>query len=171
MVDFKPAAFGLDIGARATSAAIVDAEAKIVRFYTERGWPLAKMTGREAIIDRADHSMHVTYTLDVGPEAAFGGIATRFRDVPAGKQAQIVGAADVYVSDFGTISIVPNRFQPETSIYLVDKSMAASTYLRPFQSIPMAKTGDADKTLLVVEYALKVRNERAFAHIADCTTT
>lgn len=72
--EFKPAAFGLDIGARATSAAIVDAEAKIVRFYTERGWPLAKMTGREAIIDRADHSMHVTYTVDVGPEAAFGGI-------------------------------------------------------------------------------------------------
>jgi len=36
-------------------------------------------------------------------------------------------AADVYVSDFGTISIVPNRFQPETDIYLVDKSMAGVT--------------------------------------------
>jgi hypothetical protein len=34
----------------------------------------------------------------------------------------------------------------------------------------MAKTGDADKTMLIVEYALKVRNQRAFANIADCTT-
>ena len=106
-----------------------------------------------------------------GVISAFAGIATRFRDVPAGKQAQIIGAADVYVSDFGTVNIVPNRFQPETSIYLVDKGMAAVSYLRPFQSIPMAKTGDAEKSLLIVEYTLKVRNERAFAHIADCTTT
>jgi hypothetical protein len=103
--------------------------------------------------------------------SGFTGIATRFRDVPAGRQAQIIGAADVYVSDFGTISIVPNRFQPETDIYLVDKSMAGVSYLRPFQSIPMAKTGDADKTMLIVEYALKVRNQRAFANIADCTTS
>ena len=70
--EFKPADFGLEIGARATSAAVVDAEAKILRFYTERGWPLAKMVGREAIIDRADHSMHVTYTIAVGPAATFG---------------------------------------------------------------------------------------------------
>jgi hypothetical protein len=102
--------------------------------------------------------------------STFSGIATRFRDVPAGRQAQIIGAADVYVSDFGTVNIVPNRFQPETSVYLIDKSMAAVSYLRPYQSVPMAKTGDADKTLLIVEYALKIRNQRAFAHIADCTT-
>lgn len=103
--------------------------------------------------------------------SAFTGIATRFRDVPAGKQAQIVGAADVYVSDFGTMNIVPNRFQPESVVYLVDKSMAAVSYLRPFQSIPLAKTGDAEKSMLIVEYALKVRNEKAFAQIAGCTTT
>jgi hypothetical protein len=29
--------------------------------------------------------------------SGFNGIATRYRDVPAGKQAQIIGAADVYV--------------------------------------------------------------------------
>ena len=70
--EFKPADVGLEIGARATSAAVVDAEAKIIRFYTDRGWPLAKIDGRRAVIDRADHSMHVTYTLDTGPAASFG---------------------------------------------------------------------------------------------------
>lgn len=102
--------------------------------------------------------------------SGFTGIATRYRDAPAGKQAQIIGAADVYVSDFGTVQIVPNRFQPEKQVYVVDKSMAAVSYLRPFQSLPLAKTGDAEKTMLVVEYALKVKNQKAFATISDCTT-
>lgn len=102
--------------------------------------------------------------------SGFTGIATRYRDAPAGKQAQIIGAADVYVSDFGTVQIVPNRFQPEKQVYIVDKSMAAVSYLRPFQSMPLAKTGDAEKTMLVVEYALKVKNQKAFATISDCTT-
>ena len=102
--------------------------------------------------------------------SGFTGIATRYRDAPAGKQAQIIGAADVYVSDFGTVQIVPNRFQPEKQVYIVDKSMAAVSYLRPFQSLPLAKTGDAEKTMLVVEYALKVKNQKAFATISDCTT-
>ena len=70
--EFKPEEVGLDLGAVATSAAVVGAEAKIVRLHTERGWPLAKIAGHEAVIDRADHSMHVTYSVDAGPKASFG---------------------------------------------------------------------------------------------------
>jgi len=69
---FRPANFGLKLGKRAMSGPIADAEGKIVRFYTENGWPLATMVAHEAVIDHADHSMHVTYTIDVGPSAAFG---------------------------------------------------------------------------------------------------
>jgi translocation and assembly module TamA len=69
---FDPAGFGLQLGARATSASIVDGEGRIVRFYTSKGRPLARMVGREAVIDRADHSMHVTFTIDAGPPAMFG---------------------------------------------------------------------------------------------------
>ena len=69
---FKPGDFGLKYGKRAISATIAEAEAKIVRFYTENGWPLARTTAHEAIIDHADHSMHVTYTLDAGQQAKFG---------------------------------------------------------------------------------------------------
>src|SRR5262249_58238681 len=69
---FKPGNFGLKYGKRAVSVAIAEAEAKIVRFYSENGWPLARMTAHEAIIDHPDHSMHVTYTLDAGQQATFG---------------------------------------------------------------------------------------------------
>src|SRR5262249_48196718 len=62
----------LELGMRARSAAILDAQDKLLRYYTSRGYPLAKVTGHEVIIDRADHSMHVTYTVAPGPTAAFG---------------------------------------------------------------------------------------------------
>jgi translocation and assembly module TamA len=63
---------GLELGARAQSAPILAAEGKLQGFYTSRGWPLAMVTGHQAIIDRADRSMHVTYTVVTGESAHFG---------------------------------------------------------------------------------------------------
>lgn len=103
--------------------------------------------------------------------SGFTGIATRYRDVPAGKQAEIVGAADVYVSDFGTVNVVPNRFQPEGNAYLVDNEYASVGYLRNFRTEVLAKTGDNEKRMLIAEYGLKVRQQKAFAAIRDLATT
>ena len=69
---FDPADLGLELGMRAQSAPILAAEDKLLRYYTTRGYPLAKVTGHQAIIDRADRSMHVTFTLVPGPVASFG---------------------------------------------------------------------------------------------------
>jgi hypothetical protein len=105
--------------------------------------------------------------------STFTGIATRFRDVPANQQAQIVNAADVYVSDFGILQIVPDRFIPNTDAddvaFLLDPEMAAVAYLRPFQTLELAKTGDAEMTQLLVEYTLEVKNQAAHGIIADLT--
>lgn len=102
--------------------------------------------------------------------SSFTGISTRFTDVPAGKQAQIVGAADVYVSDFGKVTIVPNRFQPENRAYLVDPSMLAITHLRPFKVETMGKTGDATKRQLIVEYGLRAKNEKGLGTVRGLKT-
>src|SRR6185437_16296453 len=80
--------------------------------------------------------------------STFTGIATRYRDTSPGKQAQIIGAADIYVSDFGTVNIVPNRFQPEKFGYIVDPEYASVAYLRNFRTEVLAKTGDAEKRML-----------------------
>jgi hypothetical protein len=105
--------------------------------------------------------------------STFTGIATRFRDVPAAQQAQIVAAADVYVGDFGVLQIVPDRFIPNTDnddvAFLLDPEMAAVAYLRPFQTLELAKTGDAETTQLLVEYTLEVKNQAAHGIIADLT--
>jgi hypothetical protein len=105
--------------------------------------------------------------------STFGGIATRYRDVPANQQAQIINAADVYVSDFGIIQIVPDRFIPNSdsddTAFLLDTEMAAVAYLRPFQTIELAQVGDAELTQLLVEYTLEVKNEAAHGIMSDLT--
>jgi hypothetical protein len=106
--------------------------------------------------------------------SAFAGIAAQRYMAPANEPTTIVGAADVYMSDFGTISIVPNRFMNSTNdgdetAFLVDPDMAAVAYLRPFQTIELAKTGDAEKTQLLAELTLEVKNQAAHGILADLT--
>jgi hypothetical protein len=105
--------------------------------------------------------------------STFTGIATRYRDVPSNQQAQIINAADVYVSDFGIIQIVPDRFIPnadnDDTAFLLDTEMAAVAYLRPFQTNEIAKSGDSDITQLLVEYTLEVKNSAAHGIISDLT--
>ena len=108
--------------------------------------------------------------------STFAGIAEQRYAAPANKQTTIVGAADVYLSDFGTLSVVPNRFttaddeattgQGEQA-FVLDPEYAAVAFLRPFQTNELAKTGDSEKTQLLVEYTLEVKNEAAHAIIAD----
>ena len=50
---------------------------------------------------------------------------------------------------------------PTTVAYHVDPDMASVDFLRPFQKTELAKTGDAEKMMLITEYTLKVNNERA----------
>jgi hypothetical protein len=102
-----------------------------------------------------------------GVFSSFAGIATRFRDVPPGKQAQIIGAADLYVGDFGVTSVVPDRFMPITVVYMGDTEYLSLAYLRNFQTIVMAKTGDAEKRMLLSEWGLRMKSEKTWAAIAD----
>lgn len=104
--------------------------------------------------------------------SGFSGIAaTRFNIDGGARPATIVGAADVYVSDFGNVSVVANRFQRERDGLVLDPEYASVAYLRPFQQIELAKTGDAEKRMLVVEYGLKVNAENAHGLAADLVTS
>jgi len=108
--------------------------------------------------------------------STFAGIAEQRYAAPANKQTTIIGAADVYLSDFGTLSVVPNRFTTADDesttgegeqAFVLDPEYAATAFLRPFQTNELAKTGDSEKTQLVVEYTLEVKNEAAHALVSD----
>lgn len=102
--------------------------------------------------------------------SSFAGIAAQRYMAPSDAPTTIIGAADVYLSDFGSISVVPNRFINTSDVaFIVDPDMASVAYLRPFQTNELAKTGDAEVTQLLAEYTLQVSNEAAHGIIADLT--
>ena len=102
--------------------------------------------------------------------SGFSGIATNFKNVPQG-QATIVGAADLYVSDFGEHQIVPNRFSRAGTVLFLDMDYWAVAYLRPIHQIELAKTGDAEKRALLVEYTLISRNQESSGKLPGLTTS
>jgi Family of unknown function (DUF5309) len=78
---------------------------------------------------------------------------------------------DVYSSDFGDIQLVPSLFNRGSatagSVYLLNTDYWALANLRPIQQEELAKTGDAEKRLLVTEFTLVSRNEAASGGIYD----
>lgn len=99
--------------------------------------------------------------------SSFAGIAAQRYMAPSNTPTTIIGAADVYMSDFGTMSVVPNRFMRTREALVIDPEYAALAYLRPFQTNDLAKTGDSMNTQILAEVTLEVKNEAAHGIIAD----
>jgi hypothetical protein len=86
-------------------------------------------------------------------------------------QNTVTSNVTIYASDFGELKVVVNRWQRERTAFLLDPSFAAVAYYRNFQRTPIAKVGDADTEMIVVEYGLEMKNEKAHAAIADIFST
>jgi len=76
----------------------------------------------------------------------------------------------VYVSDFGDLVVIPNRFQRTRSALVLDMDMWCFSTLRDFQTVDLAKTGDTERKQILVEYTLESKNEAASGIVADLTT-
>tara|TARA_R100000231_G_scaffold125165_2_gene95488 strand:+ start:273 stop:1214 length:942 start_codon:yes stop_codon:yes gene_type:complete len=102
--------------------------------------------------------------------SGFTGNSTR---MDMAEDRSLVATIDVYVSDFGEIQVVADRILRSSgrSALLVQTDMFATAFLRPFQVSELAKTGDAEKRLLLAEWTLVARNEASSATIADLTTS
>lgn len=103
--------------------------------------------------------------------SGFSGILTNNIFQQAGGQAKIVAAADAYVSDFGTLKVVPSRFNRDRTISVLDMNYWAVAYLRPFQSVQLAVTGDNIQRMILAEYTLVARNEAASGKVTDNATS
>lgn len=97
--------------------------------------------------------------------SAFAGPGTRFIQVEDKTLRTVV---DVYETDFGDVKMVPDIFLAHSAdCFFINPNYVRVAYLRPFQTIPLAKTGDSDKKELLVEYCLEVGNEHALGLITD----
>jgi hypothetical protein len=95
-------------------------------------------------------------------------VATLTSDVKEKRSAAVAtGSVNVFVTDFGqTVELRDNRLQQEdaatiSTVYAIDPSGIAQSFLRGYQVDPLAKTGLSDKRLMSVEYSLKVMSERS----------
>jgi len=80
---------------------------------------------------------------------------------------KISNSVDLYDSDYGSFAIVPNRHQNDEEVFLLQTDMWSIDYLRDFQTIDLATTGDSTKKQLVVEYTLCSKNQKASAAAYD----
>ena len=102
--------------------------------------------------------------------SGFTGISTLQTDANANQDVTLMGAVDFYKSNFGILKVVPNRFQRDQTVFVLDMEYIAVDTLRDMQVNPLAKTGDNDKAQLICEYTLAVRNEAASGKVTDATT-
>lgn len=116
-------------------------------------------------------------SLFVGPHnkqvvSGFTGVVTRNFDMSNvdPRPTAVIAAVDVYVTDFGTLKIIPSRWQRERDAWFLDFDYLSVLYLRPFNTVRLAKTGDAEKRMLIAEWTLKVSNEAALGVAADLET-
>lgn len=100
----------------------------------------------------------------------FPGVATRFRDVGSAQTAQIISGVDLFVSDFGTHKIVPSRQVRDRTVLVLNTDYWSVAYLRPFQTVELAKTGDHERKMLLAEWTLVSKNERASGKLPQLAT-
>ena len=115
-----------------------------------------------------DPSMVMLGSFNKQKLSGFTGGSTRFD--PA-ENKRLVASVDVYESDFGALQVMPNRFSRSRSAYVLQPDMFSVPFLRDFQLMHLAKTGDATKQALLAEYTLVSKNEKASGGIFDLTTS
>jgi len=102
--------------------------------------------------------------------ATFGG-ATKFAGtyVPNGDKAQgmVVGGVDFYVSDAGSHKVMLNRHMRTSVVFGLDPEYISVAVLDGVQMSDLAKTGDAEKKLLLAEYCLVLENPDAHFKVQD----
>lgn len=134
---------------------------------TGRAWTeaLLKDMAQDAYSAGGEPTLLVLRPADKALTSAFAGNATRFEKV---ESSTITAAYDWYVSDFGKFKVVADRFC-DAAAYLVDLEHVSFGTLDPLARQPLAKTGDAEKMLLTMEYALIMDNCDAHAVARDLT--
>ena len=86
-----------------------------------------------------------------------------------GSSKSVTAAIDVYVSDFGSLKVIPSRHMVQTSMLVLQLDKWKLAELSPITSVPLAKTGDFDRELLNAEYTLEACNAKASGIIASLT--
>jgi hypothetical protein len=78
-------------------------------------------------------------------------------------KTEVVSTIDVIATDFGRIKVAPSRWVATDLALLIDPDYAALAFFRAFRQYLMARVGDAENRMIVVEWGLEMRNP--IAHV------
>lgn len=101
------------------------------------------------------------------------------------EKATALGAVNVFVSDFATLTFVPNRLQQTydddtavtplvaADVFIIDPMYCRLSYLEGYRTEPLAKTGLSDKRQMCVDWTFKMLTEKGCGMIlaADTAST
>jgi hypothetical protein len=122
--------------------------------------------------DMLGNAMQLAYTNGASPSlwvvppgpkrtvSSFVGRSTT--QVLVGK-TEVVSTVDVIATDFGRVKCIPSRWVPVDVGLLIDPDYAALGFFRAFRQYLMARTGDAETRMIVVEWGVETRN--GLAHV------
>jgi hypothetical protein len=121
-------------------------------------------------VDGGDASIILTNTYQKKVISTFAG-ANKFagNTVNVGKTSQgtVIGAVDVYIGDHGEYRVKLNRWMRQSTVLLLDPEHLEIAWLDRIKPVQLAKTGDADKQMLIGEFTFVVGNPNAHAKVQD----
>jgi hypothetical protein len=68
-----------------------------------------------------------------------------------------------------TVRVIPNRFMRTRDCLVLNWSYWSVDWLRPIRQVELAKTGDAEKRMMLGEYTLSAKNEASSGGVFDLT--
>lgn len=108
-------------------------------------------------------------------------VATLMSDQGKSQEAAAaMGSVNVFVTDFGTLDLVPNRLQqlqqtaaPDDSaiVFYLDPEYLSMCYLQGYRTEMLAKTGLAENRQMSVDWTLIVNTEKAHGMSTDIDIT
>ena len=134
-----------------------------LRAYTE---PLLKTVLQSCWTNGGNPQMVITNGTLKQTAAGFAGLADARREAGNGRLT-IVAGADIYVSDFGEIQFVPDRFASSRDALVVDPEYWDVGIGDALKITPLAKTGLAERRAMYAEVALRCLNQAASGVVAD----
>lgn len=151
----------------------IDASAIV---YTGAAKPLSEAALLEVLQDcytnGADPTrIHVTPTnsLIIADFAKASGRYRTFEGSGADSKT-VVNVVNLYVSPFGEQKVEINRFQKAGQTLVFDPDMWAKVTFDPWSRVPLAKSGDYDRAMLIGEFSLKHKNYKGSGLIVEAAS-
>lgn len=130
--------------------------------------PMLKTAIEQTWVDGGDASVIMSNTFQKKMAAAFAGTAKFAGNyVNQGRTSQgvVVGGVDLYISDHGEHRWKLNRHMRQSVLFVLDPEYVELAWLDRIKPQSLAKTGDAEKSMMIGEFTLVVGNPDAHAQI------